>query len=112
MLEDLIFKGKTEKEIEIQGNKITIKYLDNDDKIRIFNQVYRNDNIKSQSIAYALEVLSNCVVRVNGKTGTYEENRKVVGQIPESILCEIYSEYEKFEQEVNESIEKGDHLKN
>ena len=59
-----------------------------------------------------LEIISKCIVSINGNLVNYNEVRSKVKNIPEKILASIYTEYSKLKEEVNNVIDDGTDIKN
>lgn len=111
-LEDLIFLGAVEGEVEILGKKWKLRTLQSKQHLSATSSTGEYDNL-TRIYALKMEILGRALVKVDDIMMTEEtETVDFIKSLQPAIVNRLYEEYETLQIKQNESLASPEEIKN
>jgi hypothetical protein len=111
-LEDLIFLGAVEGEVEILGKNWKLRTLQSKQHLSATNSTGEYDNL-TRIYALKMEILGRALVKVDDIMMTDEtETIEFIKSLQPAIVNRLYEEYETLQIKQNDSLANPEEIKN
>jgi len=112
-LQDLVFLGRHQKEVDIFGHKVVLKTLNQKEQREVLDTVASNNLDVSKLLDMRIESLCRAIVSVDGELNVdYNKTREMLKEMTEPVIAQLWKNLEDVIKEKEEMLKDKESMQN